>query len=310
MKGLNTTDFSDFGTKITGKVRDIYDLRDKLIFITTDRQSAFDRFITLIPGKGLLLNMASVWWFGKTADIVPNHLISNPHANVVVGKKLTIFPVEFVIRGFNTGTTNTSVWTAYEKGVREFGGNILPDGMTKHQQFEKPIITPTTKSDIHDKNITPAEIVKEGLMTQEQFDRCAEYAFKLFQRGNDLVKERGLILVDTKYEFGYDDDGKIYLADEIHTPDSSRWWISKTYSDNVTSGKDPDCIDKDILRRYVKTKCDPYKDEIPEIPKEIISEMQQKYSELFTMITGISIMDEEFDKCTAENIHEVLKEKY
>ena len=207
---LTGTNFTNLGDRYEGKVRDNYTQGDKRILVVTDRLSAFDRIITLIPFKGQVLNQMAKFWFEKTADICGNHVIEFPDPNVVVCKKLKVFPVEMVVRGYLTGVTSTAAWTAYEKGERLFCGNVLPEGMVKNQKFEKPIITPTTKSDVHDEKISAEEIVRKRLMTQEQWDYVADKALALFQRGTEIAARNGLILVDTKYEFGYDEYGEIF----------------------------------------------------------------------------------------------------
>lgn len=284
---ITETNFSGIGTKHIGKVRDRYELSDKLVLITTDRQSAFDRVLASIPFKGQVLNQVSQFWFENTKDIVPNHVLSVPDPNVTVGKKCEIFPVEFVMRGYLTGVTSTSVWTAYEKGERDYCGVQLPDGMVKNQPFNEPIITPTTKSDEHDEKISPAEIVKQGLMTQEDWDETAGYAIALFKRGQDIAKQHGMILVDTKYEFGKDENGVITLVDEIHTPDSSRYWMADSYADRFAAGQEPDNIDKEFLRLWFMDNCDPYNDEtLPEAPEELVVELSSRYIQLYEAITG------------------------
>ncbi|MFH2028609.1 MAG: phosphoribosylaminoimidazolesuccinocarboxamide synthase [Nanoarchaeota archaeon] len=284
---LKETDLSGLGEKYKGKVRDVYVSDDKVFLISTDRQSAFDRNLANIPFKGQVLTQTSAFWFEHTKDIVKNHVIDVPDPNVVVCKKMKVFPVEFVVRGYITGVTSTAAWTAYSKGERKFCGNILPEGMKKNQKFDKPIITPTTKSDEHDEKISAEEIVSRGLMTQEQWDYVADKALKLFERGTEIATNNGLILVDTKYEFGYDEDGEIYLIDEIHTPDSSRYWIKESYGEKFAKGEEPENIDKEFLRLWFKEHCDPYKDEtLPDAPEELVIELSKRYIQLFEMITG------------------------
>lgn len=284
---LSETDFKNLGKKYKGKVRDVYVSEDKIFLISTDRQSAFDRNLAVIPFKGQVLTQTSAFWFDQTKDIIPNHVIDVPDPNVVVGKKLNIFPVEVIVRGYITGVTNTAAWTAYQKGERYFCGNMLPEGLHKNQQFEKPIITPTTKSEVHDGPISPEEIVKSKLMTQEQWDFIADKALKLFNRGSSLAGKNGLILVDTKYEFGHDDGGKIYLTDEIHTPDSSRFWLANTYEERFAKGEEPENVDKEFLRLWFTEHCDPYKDEvIPEAPEDLVIELSKRYIKLYEMTTG------------------------
>ena len=270
-----------------GKVRDIYDFGDRLLLITTDRQSAFDRVLASVPFKGQVLNRVSAWWFEKTSHIVQNHVISVPHPNATLGKKMEVFPVEFVMRGYLTGSSSTSAWTLYDKGERNICGNLLPDGMVKNQKFDEPIITPTTKSEVHDESITPEGIVSQGLMSQEDWDEASRIAKELFRFGVETAATRGLILVDTKYEMGKDADGNIVLIDEIHTPDSSRYWLLESYEERLAEGLEPKNIDKEFLRLWFRDNCDPYKDEIlPEAPEELVVELSSRYITLFEMITG------------------------
>ncbi|MFZ2189641.1 MAG: phosphoribosylaminoimidazolesuccinocarboxamide synthase [Candidatus Magasanikiibacteriota bacterium] len=274
--------------KKIGKVRDSYDLGDKMLLITTDRQSAFDRILASIPFKGQVLNQTSAWWFEQTKHIVPNHVLEIPDPNVTVGKKCTVFPVEFVVRGYITGTTDTSAWVNYSKGVREFCGNTLPEGMKKNQKFSEPIVTPTTKADDHDRSITPKEIVSEGLMSQTDWDYVSSKALELFKFGQVTALKNGLILVDTKYEFGKDADGNILLIDEIHTPDSSRYWLANSYEDRFNNDEEPENIDKEFLRIWFVHNCDPYKDtNLPNAPEELVIELSRRYIQLYEMITGL-----------------------
>lgn len=283
---IENTNFS-FGHKRQGKVRDTYELPDKLILVTTDRQSAFDRVLAAIPFKGQVLNMISAWWFEHTKHIVSNHILSIPDPNVTIAKKCTVFPVEFVVRGYITGTTSTSAWMNYEKGVRDYCGNRLPEGLKKNQKFEKPLLTPTTKSDTHDRLISPQEIMAEGLMTQADWEYVGQKALEIFAYGQEVATKHGLILVDTKYEFGRDADGIIRIVDELHTPDSSRYWIANSYADRFAAGKEPENIDKEFLRLWFKDHCDPYNDTVlPPAPKELVIELSRRYIMLYEMITG------------------------
>jgi phosphoribosylaminoimidazole-succinocarboxamide synthase len=284
---LKETDFPDLGKKYKGKVRDVYIAEDKIFLIATDRQSAFDRNLANIPFKGQVLTQTSAFWFENTKDIIPNHVIELPDPNVVVCKKLKVFPVEVVVRGYITGVTSTSAWTAYSKGERNFCGNVLPEGLKKNQKFEKPIITPTTKSEEHDEKISGEEIVKRELMSKEQWEFVSDKALKLFGRGTEIAAKNGLILVDTKYEFGYDEQGNIFLIDEIHTPDSSRFWLKESYEERLAKDQEPENIDKEFLRLWFKEHCDPYKDEtLPEAPEELVIELSKRYIKLYEMITG------------------------
>jgi phosphoribosylaminoimidazole-succinocarboxamide synthase len=270
-----------------GKVRDAFDLGDRLLLVTTDRQSAFDRVLAAVPFKGQVLNQVSAFWFEKTSDIVPNHVISIPDPNATLAMKCSVFPVEFIVRGYLTGSTSTSAWTLYSSGSREICGNILPDGMVKNQPFPSPIITPTSKSDEHDENLTPAQIVERGLMSGEHMEAAFDVARRLFARGQEIAGANGLVLVDTKYEMGLDDRGRITLVDEIHTPDSSRYWIASSFAERFARGAEPENIDKEFLRLWFRDHCDPYNDaELPAAPAELVVELSARYMRLYEMITG------------------------
>lgn len=285
---LTETDLSGL-RKYTGKVRDRYELDDRLILITTDRQSAFDRVLASIPFKGQVLNQTSAWWFDKTSHIISNHVISVPDPNVTVAKKCNVIPIEFVVRGYITGSTSTSLWTVYNSGSREYCGNVLPQGLVKNQKLEANMLTPTTKDVHHDRPVSPSEIVNESLMTQEDWDYCSNKALELFAFGQEKAAEHGLILVDTKYEMGKDAHGNITLVDEVHTPDSSRYWIAETYEERLASGDEPENIDKEFLRLWFVDNCDPYHDEIlPEAPEELVVELSSRYIYLYETITGQS----------------------
>jgi len=275
------------GSKKTGKVRDQYDLGDKIALITTDRQSAFDRVLASIPFKGQVLNLTSAWWFEQTKHIIPNHVISIPDPNVTLAKKCDVFPIEFVVRGYITGSTSTSLWTVYNNGDREYCGNVLPEGLKKNQKLETNMLTPTSKEEHHDRPIAPNEIVNEGWMTQEDWNNCSQKALELFAFGQKKAIDNGMILVDTKYEMGRDKAGNIVLIDEIHTPDSSRYWIANTYDKRMTSRQEPQNIDKEFLRLWFVDNCDPYNDEtLPDAPQELVTELSSRYIYLYETITG------------------------
>lgn len=272
-----------------GKVRDCYDLPDGTrILISSDRISAFDRILAAIPFKGQVLTQTAKFWFEQTADICANHVISYPDPNVVIGKRLAILPVEIVVRGYLAGTTGTSILTLYKQGERAMYGHTLPDGLRDNQALPQAIITPTSKAfdGGHDEPLTAQDIVSQGLLTQSQWDEVSAKALALFARGQKMAAERGLILVDTKYEFGTDADGNILLADEIHTPDSSRYWIASGYPEAFENGTRPPSFDKDVIRAWVAARCDPYKDEIPEIPQDMIRHTAQVYIDAYEAITG------------------------
>jgi phosphoribosylaminoimidazole-succinocarboxamide synthase len=272
-----------------GKVRDNYDLPDgRRIIIATDRLSAFDRVLTAIPCKGQVLTQIARFWFEATVDLCANHVLDYPDPNVVVCQRLDILPVEIVVRDYLTGTTGTSIWPMYKAGRREIYGIRFPDGLRENQKLPSTIITPTTKAvdGKHDEPLISDEIIGRGLLTSEQWRTVSELALALFARGREIAAERGLILVDTKYEFGFDTSGRIILADEIHTPDSSRYWVRDSYDRRFAAGQSPDTLDKDFLRRWVTARCDPYRDPIPAIPSEVILETARLYIDAFETITG------------------------
>ncbi|KAK2659859.1 hypothetical protein Ddye_006392 [Dipteronia dyeriana] len=273
-------------SKIRGKVRDIYDAGDYLVLVTTDRQSAFDRILASIPFKGQVLNETSLWWFDQTRHITSNAVVSAPDKNVTIAKKCSVFPVEFVVRGFVTGSTDTSLWTVYKNGSRNYCGNTLPDGLVKNQKLHANILTPTTKAEDHDVPVTPDEIIKLGLMTEAELDEASRKALSLFEYGQRVALEHGLILVDTKYEFGKGSDGQILLIDEVHTPDSSRYWIAHSYEERFQNGLEPENVDKEFLRLWFRDHCNPYKDEVlPDAPEELICELSWRYIFLYETIT-------------------------
>jgi phosphoribosylaminoimidazole-succinocarboxamide synthase len=284
---LTTTDLP-LPAKYPGKVRDTYEVGDgRLLLVTTDRQSGFDRLLGAIPFKGQVLNRTSLYWFEQTRGIIGNHVLFSPHANALVARKCTVLPIEFVVRGYLTGSTDTSIWTQYQKGARNYCGHALPDGMKKNEQLPKNIVTPTTKETAHDRPITAKEIVAEQWMTADQWEFASAKALELFSFGQKLAAERGLILADTKYEFGVTDDGEILLIDEIHTPDSSRYWLADSYAERLAAGQEPNMIDKEFFRLWFRDRCDPYKDEVlPVPPDDLIAELASRYIQLFEKITG------------------------
>ncbi|MBC8339681.1 MAG: phosphoribosylaminoimidazolesuccinocarboxamide synthase [Rhodospirillales bacterium] len=273
----------------SGKVRESYDLPDgRRIMIATDRQSAFDHVLAAVPYKGQVLNQTAMFWFEKTKDICPSHVIEAPDPNVVIAKRLDMLPVEMVVRDYMTGSTETSIWPMYDRGERVLYGQTFPDGLVKNQKLPETILTPTTKAaqGEHDAPITAAEIVEQGLLSQAQWDELARLSLAVFARGREIAAENGLILVDTKYEFGLDADGGITLADEIHTPDSSRFWIRDTYDARLAAGEEPESLDKEFLRLWIRGRCDPYNDPIPEIPADTLMAFADKYVKLYEQVTG------------------------
>lgn len=283
---LESTNLS-LGKKYEGKVRDNYSFDGKRLIITTDRISAFDRVLCTIPFKGQVLNQTSAFWFEKTKGIVENHIISVPDPNAMLVKECKPYPVEMVVRGYITGVTTTSAWYNYERGVRNFCGNILPGGMRKNQKFDKPIITPSTKAEhgAHDESISGEEIIERGLIDEKTYRKLEKAALALFDFGTNLVAKNNLILVDTKYEFG-ELDGKIVLIDEAHTPDSSRFWIRDTYEKLFAEGKEPQKLDKEYVRSWLAEKGFIGEGPIPGIPDEIKVEAAKRYITAYEMITG------------------------
>jgi len=273
----------------SGKVRENYDLPDgRRILIATDRISAFDVNLAVIPLKGQVLTGVARYWFNVTRDIVANHVLDYPDPNVLVSRHLNMMPVEMVVRDYLAGTTSTSILQMYKKGERTMYGHRFPDGLRDNQKLPATIITPTTKAGHgdHDAPLSGEEIVARKLLTQAQWDEVSAIALKLFARGREIAANRGLLLVDTKYEFGFDAEGRIVLADEIHTPDSSRYWLADSYARKFESGEAPETFDKDFVRRWVAARCDPYKDKIPEIPESVILDAAAIYISAYEKITG------------------------
>ncbi len=270
-----------------GKVRDTFDLEDgRMVFVTSDRLSAFDRAITGVPHKGAILNGIANFWFSRTTDIINNHVISCPDPNVMIVKKLTMLPVEVVVRRYMTGTTGTSIWTKYKNGEREMYGHRFPEGMVKNQELPETIITPTTKGKTDDP-ISAKEIVESGLVSAELWAKTEAAALSLFARAQEVAKKLGLIFVDTKYEFGVDENGQLHVADEIHTPDSSRYWVAATYAERFANGQDPEGLDKEFVRKWLVERMeDPYTSPIPEITEEDQAMFSGKYQDLYNRVTG------------------------
>jgi phosphoribosylaminoimidazole-succinocarboxamide synthase len=295
---LTDAEYSELPGFYRNKVRDAYQLSGRRrLLISTDRQSAFDKVLAAVPYKGQVLTQTARYWFDETEDICPNHVISYPDPNVVMVKDLDMLPIEMVVRSYLTGSTNTSAWQMYDRGERVLYGHEFPEGLTKNQKLPKLIITPTTKpaQGEHDAPITESEVLETQLVTTEQWYELAAKSLALFARGQELAAKKGLILVDTKYEFGLDENGVIVVADEIHTPDSSRFWIAETYPERFEAGEEPDSLDKEFLRLWIVGQCDPYKDPIPKIPAETLIAFSNKYVALFERLTGL-----EFEKADPE----------
>jgi phosphoribosylaminoimidazole-succinocarboxamide synthase len=299
---LRATNFAELGERLEGKVRDIYLRPHEVVLVATDRHSSFDRIIAYVPGKGEVLNRLSAYWFEKTKDIIPNHVLAVPDPNVTIAKRCTPLPIEAVMRGYLSGVTGTSLWTRYAKGERDFGSFRLPDGMRKNEKLREPVFTPSTKEKEHDRNVTPREIVEEGLLSRDLLERVQEAARRLFLRGQELAQARGLILVDTKYEFGLDADGALTLIDEVHTPDSSRYWQAPSYEARFAEGQEPDYFDKEFLRLWFIEHCDPYNDAtLPEAPTALVEELSGRYAAIFHQLSGETVTAGE------ENIEERIR---
>lgn len=300
MKALTTTDFKFEGQKSVyhGKVRDVYTVKnDLLVMVATDRISAFDVVLPKgIPFKGQMLNQIAAKFLDATADIVPNWKLATPDPMVTVGLRCEGFPVEMIVRGYLCG----SAWRAYKNGVREICGVKIPEGMRENQRFEQPIITPTTKAEygMHDEDISKEEILKQGLVSPEEYEVLEKYTLQLFLRGTEIAARRGLILVDTKYEFGKR-DGKIYLIDEIHTPDSSRYFYAESYEELFQKGEAQKQLSKEFVREWLMENGFQGKEgqSVPEMTDAIVEGISERYIELFENISGLA-----FDKAISDNI--------
>lgn len=286
---LERTDLSGIGSKYEGKVRDNYSTGDGRRFIVvTDRISAFDRVLGTLPLKGQVLNRLAAFWFEHTRDVADNHVRRVVDPNVLEAEECVPLPVEMVMRAYLTGVTSTSIWTHYERGERVFCGHRLPDGLVKNQRLPEPILTPSTKADKggHDRSLSREEILAAGAVSEADFDRAAELARALFRAGTSHCSDRGLILVDTKYEFGRAKDGRIVVIDEIHTPDSSRFWFAESYAERFEANEEPKSFDKEFVRRYLANVGFVGDGPIPPIPDAIRVEAARRYIEAFEAIVG------------------------
>lgn len=302
-KALTRTDYQFKGQKSVyhGKVRDVYDVDDKLVMVATDRISAFDVILPKgIPFKGQVLNQIAASFLDATADIVPNWKLATPDPMVTVGLKCEGFRVEMIIRGYLTG----SAWRDYRDGCRNLCGNVLPEGMRENERFPEPLVTPTTKADEgHDENISKEEIIAQGLVSKEDYELMEQYTKALFKRGSEIAASKGLILVDTKYEFGKR-DGKIYLIDEIHTPDSSRYFYADGYQEKFEKGEPQKQLSKEFVRQWLIEHDFMGKEgqTVPEMTEEYVESVSERYIELYEHITG-----ESFVKAESEDIEERIR---
>lgn len=287
-KVFKTIDIPRLGKKHQGKIRDFYILPDKRIIITTDRQSGFDVNLGYIPYKGAVLNSLAAFWFAKTKHIVPNHVLTVPDPNVTIAKNCEAIPIEMIVRGYITGVTITSIWGSYKKGERIIYGLKFPDGLQKNQKLPRPVITPTTHGGGkggHDERLTRETILQSRIVSKKLYSQMEEAALALFDYGSKLCERQGLILVDTKYEFGLY-NGELTLIDEVHTPDSSRFWIAKTYKERYKKGEEPENFDKEFIRLWYVQRVDPYKQTPPPMSKALIIQAAKRYIGVYEKITG------------------------
>jgi len=272
-----------------GKVRVSYQLEDgNRLFVTTDRLSAFDRVIAGVPYKGQVLNELAAWWFAQTTDIVPNHVVSVPDPNVLIARNANPLPVEVVVRGFITGVTSTSLWQQYADGARTIYGHQFPDGLRKNTALPNALVTPTTKAENggHDEPLTVADVISRSLVPPQLWGEAMEAALRLFQRGQQVAAGAGLILADTKYEFGLDDDGHLMLIDEMHTPDSSRYWVADTYEARLAAGDEPESLDKEVVRRALLATGYRGEGSPPALPDEVWQATSARYIDAYERLTG------------------------
>ncbi len=275
--------------KMSGKVRDWYILGDGTrLMVTTDRLSAFDRVLAAVPYKGQVLNQLSAWWFAAPRDIIDNHLISVPDPNALIAREVEPLPVEVIVRGYITGVTSTALWQRYSLGERSIYGYDFPEGLTKNQKLPEPIITPTTKGGAtgHDERLTCAEVTEKGLLDPDSWEKVKKAALALFARGQEKAAASGLILVDTKYEFGRGRDGGILLIDEVHTPDSSRFWKQDSHAQRVADGLEPELFDKEYVRLAYAKLGYRGEGEVPELPDSVWETTSSLYRTIYEKLTG------------------------
>jgi phosphoribosylaminoimidazole-succinocarboxamide synthase len=283
---LTGTSYVGLGRREQGKVRESYLQPDRRIIVTTDRVSAFDCVIGTIPFKGQVLNQLAAFWFEKTRSIAPNHVLDVPDPNVMVVTECEQLPLEFIVRGYITGVTTTSAWYNYQRGVRDFCGNRLPEGLCKDQKFDRPILTPTTKHEKHDRPISRDQAIQEGLIDAATFDAAADICFRLYDAGVRHAAAKGLILVDTKYELGRR-HGKLVVSDEIHTPDSSRYWFADSYAELFRTAQDQRKVDKEYVREWLVSQGFRGEGTPPSLPDDVRIEAAQRYIQAYEVVTGL-----------------------
>ncbi len=284
---LDETDFPELGERHTGKVRESYVKDGQRTLIVSDRVSCFDIVVGTIPLKGQVLNQVAAFWFDKTREIAPNHLLSVPDPSASITVECQPLAVEFVYRGYLTGSTKTSIWTAYERGDRSYCGHQLPDGLRRHEKLPEPLLTPTTKADMgaHDEVTSRAALIESGVISEEHYAKAEEITSALFDAGTRWAESCGLILVDTKYELGIAPNGEIYVIDEIHTPDSSRYWYLDRYEPAMSAGRSPDALDKEYVRLWLGEQGYKGEGEPPALPVEVRCEAARRYIEAFEQIS-------------------------
>lgn len=276
----------------SGKVRESWPLpQGRRLLVTTDRFSAMDRVVGAVPHKGQVLNRLAAWWFERSADLVDHHLVEVPDPNCSIVADVSPLPVEVVVRGHLTGSTSTSLWTMYAAGGRHLYGHHLPDGLHQHEVLPTPLVTPTTKAigGGHDEPVSVDDVTTFGLVDPSTWERVLDVALRLFERGTKLAAEVGLILADTKYEFGVDAQGRLLLIDEVHTPDSSRFWVADSFHQRLAAGQHPESHDKEPVRLALRDVGFGGDGEVPELPEELWAETSRRYVELFESLTGSSI---------------------
>ena len=302
---IDETHFDDLGTRYQGKVRDTYRQGDRLILVTTDRISAFDHVLAqTIPFKGQVLNQTAAYFFEATEDLVPNHVIEVPDPNVTVAESCTPIPIEFVVRGYLAG----HAWREYDAGARTLCGQSLPDGLRQSEALPEPIVTPTTKAETgHDQDVTPEEAIESTDITTAEFEQLREWALALFARGTEMAAEQGLLLVDTKYEFGRTKDGDFVLIDEVHTPDSSRYYYQEGYEERLESGTPQEQLSKEFVREWLMDHdFQGGQDEVmPDLPDSFRMTVTERYIELYERVTGLEFTPS-LSEDPKERIHEAL----
>lgn len=304
---LETTEYSGLPDFSHGKVRDWLQTGDKRIIVVSDRISAFDCILGTIPFKGQVLNQIAAFWFEKTKDIVHNHVIEVPDPNIMIVHECEQLPLEFVVRGYITGVTKTSAWYNYEQGVRDFCGNKLPEGLKKDQKLSVPIVTPTTKHEKHDRNVSRREAIDEGLIDGETFDKAAEICLKLYGRAVEFAASRGLIFVDTKYELGRL-HGELIVSDEVNTPDSSRYWFADTYQELFKAGEPQRKIDKEYVREWLADQGFRGEGTPPPLSDEVRIEAAKRYIQAYELVTGeeFVVSDEPVKDRVGAALHKIL----